>query len=115
MPRGPKGEKRPAHVIANAAHMMRIGTGDIEESAPSDRCDLETSRSVMVQASLEPPAENRDVVAEGLADPVSIPIQMLAICNDDSADQHNGDAIDPDHPVCIEGHTPSSHGELNRL
>jgi hypothetical protein len=32
MPRGPKGEKRPADVIGNAVHVMRIATGKIEES-----------------------------------------------------------------------------------
>jgi hypothetical protein len=31
MPRGPKGEKRPADVIGNAVHVMRIATGEIEE------------------------------------------------------------------------------------
>ena len=31
MPRGPKGEKRPADVVGNAVHVMRIATGDIEE------------------------------------------------------------------------------------
>ena len=34
MPRGPKGEKRPADVIGNAVHVMRIATGEVEESAP---------------------------------------------------------------------------------
>ena len=32
MPRGPKGEKRPADVIGNAVHVMRIATGEIEEA-----------------------------------------------------------------------------------
>jgi hypothetical protein len=32
MPRGPKGEKRPADVIDNAVHVMRIATGEVEES-----------------------------------------------------------------------------------
>lgn len=36
MPRGPKGEKRPADVIGNAVHVMRIATGEIEESAEAD-------------------------------------------------------------------------------
>lgn len=36
MPRGPKGEKRPADVIGNAIHVMRIATGEIEETAPPD-------------------------------------------------------------------------------
>jgi hypothetical protein len=31
MPRGPKGEKRPADVVGNAIHVMRIATGEIEE------------------------------------------------------------------------------------
>ena len=32
MPRGPKGEKRPADVIGNAVHVMQIATGEIEDS-----------------------------------------------------------------------------------
>jgi hypothetical protein len=32
MPRGPKGEKRPADVIGAAVHVMRIATGEIEEN-----------------------------------------------------------------------------------
>lgn len=31
MPRGPKGEKRPADVVSNAVHVMRIATGEAEE------------------------------------------------------------------------------------
>jgi len=37
MPRGPKGEKRPADVIGNAVHVMRIATGEVEEASPSGR------------------------------------------------------------------------------
>jgi hypothetical protein len=33
MPRGPKGEKRPAEVIGNAVQVMRIATEEIEENA----------------------------------------------------------------------------------
>lgn len=32
MPRGPKGEKRPADVIGNAVHVMKIATGEIEDT-----------------------------------------------------------------------------------
>ena len=32
MPRGPKGEKRPADVVGNAVHVMRIATGEVEEA-----------------------------------------------------------------------------------
>ena len=39
MPRGPKGEKRPADVIGNAVHVMKILTGEIEETIPDDGRD----------------------------------------------------------------------------
>jgi hypothetical protein len=32
MPKGPRGEKRPADVIGNAVHVMRIATGEIEDN-----------------------------------------------------------------------------------
>ena len=32
MPTGPKGEKRPPDVIANAVHVMRIATGEVEDT-----------------------------------------------------------------------------------
>ena len=31
MPRGPKGEKRPADVVGNAVHVMRIATGELAD------------------------------------------------------------------------------------
>jgi hypothetical protein len=34
MPKGPKGEKRPADVVANAVHVMKLATGQIEEDQP---------------------------------------------------------------------------------
>jgi hypothetical protein len=36
MPRGPKGEKRPADVIGNAVRVMRIATGEIEDKVTDD-------------------------------------------------------------------------------
>ncbi len=36
MPRGPKGERRPADVIGNAVKVMRIATGEESESLPAD-------------------------------------------------------------------------------
>lgn len=32
MPKGPQGQKRPADVIGNAVHVMRIATGEITET-----------------------------------------------------------------------------------
>ena len=37
MPKGPKGEKRPADVIGNAVKVMRIATGEIEEDTASGK------------------------------------------------------------------------------
>jgi hypothetical protein len=36
MPKGPKGEKRPADVIGNAAMVMRIATGEQTDPLPAD-------------------------------------------------------------------------------
>jgi 2-keto-3-deoxy-6-phosphogluconate aldolase len=36
MPRGPKGKKRPRDVIGNAVHVMRIATGQIEDTITDD-------------------------------------------------------------------------------
>ena len=36
MPKGPKGEKRPADVIGNAVHVMRIATGEIAEDGRAE-------------------------------------------------------------------------------
>lgn len=36
MPTGPKGQKRPADVIGNAVHVMKLATGEIDEDAPVD-------------------------------------------------------------------------------
>ncbi len=39
MPRGPKGEKRPADVIGNAVKVMRIATGEEVEELSNDGKD----------------------------------------------------------------------------
>jgi hypothetical protein len=36
MPTGPKGQKRPADVVSNAVHVMKVLTGEIDEGAPVD-------------------------------------------------------------------------------
>ncbi len=35
MPKGPRGQKRPADVIGNAIMVMKIATGEIEEKTPA--------------------------------------------------------------------------------
>ncbi len=39
MPKGPKGEKRPADVIGNAVLVARIATGEVEDTTPDDGKD----------------------------------------------------------------------------
>jgi hypothetical protein len=39
MPRGPRGEKRPADVIGNAVKVMRIATGEEAEELPDPSKD----------------------------------------------------------------------------
>ena len=36
MPKTPKGHKRPADAIGNAVHVMKIATGEIEESGQTE-------------------------------------------------------------------------------
>ena len=36
MPKTPKGAKRPADVISNAVHVMRLATGEIDETLTED-------------------------------------------------------------------------------
>jgi hypothetical protein len=39
MPTGPKGQKRPADVIGNAVHVMKVLTGEADDAAPDDGKD----------------------------------------------------------------------------
>ncbi len=34
MPKGPDGQKRPADVVSNAVHVMRVLTGEADDDAP---------------------------------------------------------------------------------
>jgi len=36
MPTGPKGQKRPADVVSNAVHVMRVLTGEADETTGPD-------------------------------------------------------------------------------
>jgi len=36
MPKGPKGEKRPADAVARAVKVAKIATGEVEEDKPED-------------------------------------------------------------------------------
>lgn len=46
MPRGPKGEKRPADVIGNAVKVMKIAVGEESEDAPANTDISQSSESI---------------------------------------------------------------------
>ena len=62
MPRGPNGEKRPSNTIANAVHVMRIATGQIEEELPSATRQGGLKGGVARAAALSP--ERRSEIAK---------------------------------------------------
>lgn len=66
MPRGPRGEKRPADVIGNAVKVMRIATGEEEEELPkSDRISAGRRGGPARAKSLSP--EQRSEIARAAA------------------------------------------------
>jgi len=46
MPRGPKGERRPADVIGNAVQVMRLATGQIPDDVPSPEDEGKSAAAV---------------------------------------------------------------------
>ena len=60
MPIGPNGEKRPAGTIANAVHVMRIATGQIEEELVSGK-----RRSGLARAEALSPERRSEIARQG--------------------------------------------------
>jgi hypothetical protein len=67
MPKGPKGQKRPADVVANAVHVMRIATGEIEETAPKESAAAELGRKGGKARAKAMTAEQRAEIARRAA------------------------------------------------
>src|SRR5205823_12431311 len=67
MPKGPKGQKRPADVISNAVHVMRIATGEIDESGVTDerknKAAVELGRKGGVARAKKLSAKRREAIA----------------------------------------------------
>jgi hypothetical protein len=68
MPRGPKGEKRPADVIGNAVHVMRIATGEIEET-PTANLDAKAhgAKGGAARAKSIPPERRSEIAKKAAA------------------------------------------------
>ena len=69
MPKGPKGEKRPADVIGDAVHVMRIATGDAEEGPEPENAAavLLGRRGGAARAKALTPEQRREIAKKGAA------------------------------------------------
>ena len=65
MPRGPKGEKRPADVIGNAVHVMRVATGEIEDSVAPDHARRGGLKGGVARARKLSETERRAIAKKG--------------------------------------------------
>ena len=64
MPRGPKGEKRPADVIGNAVHVMRIATGEAEDTPALSRTETAKKGGMKggkARAKILPASERQEI------------------------------------------------------
>jgi hypothetical protein len=68
MPKGPRGEKRPADVIGNAVKVMRIATGEEIEELETDRVKSAAaelgSRGGKARAAKVAPARRREIATK---------------------------------------------------
>ena len=69
MPKGPKGQKRPADVIGNAVKVMRIATGEEEEDFPADDGKDKAAQSLgrrggKARAKMLPPKRRAEIARQ---------------------------------------------------
>ncbi len=72
MPKGPKGQKRPADVIGNAVTIMKIATGEIDEAGETDdgksKAAVELGRKGgRARASKLTPQQRREIAKKAAA------------------------------------------------
>lgn len=65
MPKGPKGEKRPANVIGNAVKVMRIATGQEAEEVTS--ATPERAKGAKRRAAVLTPAQRSEIARTAAA------------------------------------------------
>lgn len=63
MPKGPKGEKRPADVIGNAVKVMRIAVGDEVDNLPNKRQSQGGKRGAKKRAKILSPQERSEIAS----------------------------------------------------
>ena len=68
MPKGSKGEKRPADVIGNAVHVLRIATGEVEEGqGPENPAAVLGRRGGAARAKALTAEQRRQIAKKGAA------------------------------------------------
>jgi hypothetical protein len=68
MPRGPKGEKRPADVIGNAVRVMRIATGEeTDDAAPANPAAEMGRKGGQARAKALTAEQRREIAKKGAA------------------------------------------------
>lgn len=67
MPIGPHGEKRPADVIANAVHVMRVATGESEEEYVDQAKRRGGLKGGAARAAALTPERRREIARQGAA------------------------------------------------
>ena len=70
MPKTPKGHRRPADVASNAVHVMKVATGEIDESLTEDgksKAAVELGRKGGIARSLAIPRAKRIAIAKAAA------------------------------------------------
>jgi len=71
MPKGPKGEKRPADVIGNAVRVMQIATGETEENGTDTGKDKAAAdlgrRGGKARAEKMPPERRAEIARKAAA------------------------------------------------
>lgn len=64
---GPNGEKRPSDVIANAVHVAKIATGEIEEEYVDQAKRAGARKGGKARASILTPEQRREIAKKAAA------------------------------------------------
>ena len=67
MPKGPRGQKRPADVIGNAVHIGKIATGEIEETTYAQPAKVRSGQAGAKARAQSLTAEERSEIARKAA------------------------------------------------
>jgi len=83
MPKGPQGQKRPADVIGNAVHVMRIATGEIEEEpAPQSDAAKSGSKGGSARAASLSKKQRSEIAREDWGRKIGVRVETLSRLSD---------------------------------